>query len=322
MALLVALLLAAPPAEQSRHYRMEIGGVVVGVAELTVRCAKNECTARWESRSRLPREAGGEVKSRVEETSASSELRRMESRPGRERDPSGAIERDVTIAVPLLFAELALSTTADGEQQCLRVFRDRSQGTGDACARRDGDLLEATILGEPERFRAKPGELADWVELPRQHTRFTADPAARVPERAPSLFGAPLSRDRTLDRYCGHDPEPLGGHLPPLALPASGGCQEQTSALLATAKKKGIAGRHVVGVAWDGAAFVWHEWAELETAGGWVAVDPAFQQAPAASPRFSLARYADGDEAGRTAAGRALLRCWNPPAAAQGSEAR
>ena len=41
----------------------------------------------------------------------------------------------------------------------------------------------------------------------------------------------------------------------------------------------GFEGRLVVGVAWDGARFVWHEWVEL-AAGGWVAVDPSFAQLP------------------------------------------
>lgn len=320
MALLVALLLAAGPAGQARRYRVEIGGVTVGVADLSVRCSPNGCTARWESRTRLPREAGGELRTRVQEASADTELHQRQTRS---TDPAGALGEDLLDAVPLLFAELALSRVPDGERLCLSVYRDEKAEIGVACGRRERDNVDAVVLGEPERFRARPGELAEWVELPRQHARFTADPKAVVPDQAPSLFGAPLSRSRELERFCGHEPEPLGaGHPPQLPMPAAGGCQEQTTALLAAAKKRGITGRHVVGVAWDGAAFVWHEWAELKTGDGWVAVDPAFGQAPAASPRFALARFADGDEAGRTAAGRALLRCWNPREAAQPSETR
>ncbi len=44
--------------------------------------------------------------------------------------------------------------------------------------------------------------------------------------------------------------------------------------------------------------------------GRWVAVDPAFRQAPARGPRFTVATWAPGDEAARAEAGRRLLACW------------
>jgi transglutaminase-like putative cysteine protease len=63
-------------------------------------------------------------------------------------------------------------------------------------------------------------------------------------------------------------------------------------------------------VAWDGAAFAWHEWAELRVDGRWVPVDPSFRQAPAEAPRFSLARFTESDEEARLHAGVRILGCW------------
>jgi transglutaminase-like putative cysteine protease len=65
-----------------------------------------------------------------------------------------------------------------------------------------------------------------------------------------------------------------------------------------------------VGVAWDGSAFVWHEWAEVWAAGRWVAVDPSFGQAPVGGPRFAVARFEDGDRASEAEAGEKVLACW------------
>ena len=66
----------------------------------------------------------------------------------------------------------------------------------------------------------------------------------------------------------------------------------------------------VVGVAWDGTHFVWHEWVEVAGARRWIAVDPSFRQLPAQAPRFAVARFSPGDEAGRAEAGRKVLACW------------
>ena len=79
---------------------------------------------------------------------------------------------------------------------------------------------------------------------------------------------------------------------------------------LALAARRGLPGRLVVGVAHDGAAFVWHEWAEVLSGGRWIAADPAFRQLPARGPRFALARFEPGDDAAAAAAGRRVLACW------------
>jgi hypothetical protein len=81
-------------------------------------------------------------------------------------------------------------------------------------------------------------------------------------------------------------------------------------AYLRSAREDGLDGRIVVGVAWDGARFVWHEWAEVALGRSWIAVDPSFRQVPAQAPRFAVARFAPGDDSGRAEAGRKVLSCW------------
>jgi transglutaminase-like putative cysteine protease len=65
-----------------------------------------------------------------------------------------------------------------------------------------------------------------------------------------------------------------------------------------------------VGVAWDGSAFVWHAWAEVRSAEGWIPVDPSFGQLPARGPRFTIGRWGAGDDAAREVAGARILACW------------
>jgi transglutaminase-like putative cysteine protease len=71
-------------------------------------------------------------------------------------------------------------------------------------------------------------------------------------------------------------------------------------------------------VAFDGGAFVWHAWAEVQAGGRWVPIDPAFRQAPARGPRFTLATWEDGDEEARAEAGRRILACWGRAAVEAG----
>ena len=87
-------------------------------------------------------------------------------------------------------------------------------------------------------------------------------------------------------------------------------CREKTAAWLVVARARGLEGRTAVGVAWDGQRFAWHAWPEVRAGAGWIAVDPSFGQRPARGPRFTVARYGDGDDAGREAAGAGILRCW------------
>jgi transglutaminase-like putative cysteine protease len=65
-----------------------------------------------------------------------------------------------------------------------------------------------------------------------------------------------------------------------------------------------------VGVAWSGAAWAWHAWAEVRVGEAWTPVDPAFGQSPARSPRFTLATWEEGDEPARAEAGHRILGCW------------
>jgi len=96
----------------------------------------------------------------------------------------------------------------------------------------------------------------------------------------------------------------------PRDFPERGNCQEMSAAYLAKARNDGLDGRIVVGVAWDGTRFVWHEWVEVAAGRRWIAVDPSFRQIPAQAPRFAVARFAPGDDAGRAEAGRKVLHCW------------
>jgi len=128
-----------------------------------------------------------------------------------------------------------------------------------------------------------------------------------------AVQAGPGVRPEAARRFCGRTAEPAAlAALRGLPAAAAEGrsCREKTARWLAAAAAVGRAGRHVVGVAWDGAAFVWHEWAEVRAGAGWVPVDPSFGQLPAEGPRFALARFAPGDLAGEAEAGAAILACW------------
>jgi hypothetical protein len=311
-ALLLALLALLPDAA-SRRYRVEIGGQPVGVATLTVRCDRARCTAGFETALRVPDAGGGGVaRRRVNVTT---------DRAGAllEADAGGTRRKGDGEAVASILVEAVLSSTPEGQRRCLRVEDAETGRSGTACATRRGAWLEGEVLGEPVRFRAASGDLPVEVLLPGQETRFVADPAAEVPARAPATFGsavsappgAELSRDL---RFCGLAPEAEDPAPPPSGLPRdfseAGNCQDRSAAYLRSARDDGLEGRLVVGVAWDGARFVWHEWTEVAAGGRWVAVDPSFRQLPAQAPRFAVARFAPGDDAGRAEAGRKVLACW------------
>ncbi|HEY7725045.1 MAG TPA: transglutaminase domain-containing protein [Anaeromyxobacteraceae bacterium] len=317
-AVAAALAFAALPAEAHRRYRVEIGGEHAGWAELAVACAAGRCRASWASALVAPAEAGGAtLERRIElETAPSGEALRVRAW---QKDERG--EREVEVGAgpaPASLAETLLAALAPGERRCLEVREEASGRTGLACARREGEWLEGTVLGEPERFRAKAGEPPDEVLLPAQRTRFAAEAAAGLPRRPPRLFGAevraaPGAGASGAPSFCGRAAEPAPGPLPggvPAAFPSGATCREATARYLAAARRAGLEGRHVVGVAWDGNGFVWHEWAEVRVGSEWAPVDPSFRQAPARGPRFAVARYPAGDEGGRQEAGRAVLACW------------
>ncbi len=315
---------AALPGRIDARYRLELAGEHVGWARLAISCAAARCEVAWESALRVPEEASAgagtrpplpaEVISRHIEIEAapSGEARRVRVRSVAD----GKARRSEAGAgtVPASLAEVLLASVADGARRCIPVRDEESGRTGDACALRKGAWLEGEVLGEPIRFRSVAGEAPEEVLLPAQGARFVADPAAALPARAPRLFGttmpAPVGSPA---RLCGAE---LDGAPPPApaavprAFPHGGSCREQTARYLDLAAREGLRGRHAVGVAFDGRAFVWHEWAELLVGGGWIPIDPSFEQAPAEGPRFTLARFEDSDAAARAEAGRKVLACW------------
>ena len=311
--LLLHLALAALPDAASRRYRVEIGGERVGVATLSVRCDRGRCTGVFETAMRLPEAGGGGVTRRRVEVVTDREGTLLEVEAGgRRRKASGE-------AVASILAEALLSAAPEGERRCLPVEDAETGRAGQACATRRGSWLEGEVLGEGVRFRSAAGGLPDEVVLRSQGTRFVSDAGAAIPLRAPATFGSAVPAppgaevERVLD-FCGIAPDPEDPAPPPPGVPRDfperGNCQEMSVAYLRTAKGDGLDGRIVVGVAWDGTRFVWHQWVEVSAGRRWIAVDPSFRQMPAQAPRFAVARFAPGDDAGRAEAGRRVLDCW------------
>jgi hypothetical protein len=320
--LLLQLALAALPDAASRRYRVEIAGERVGVATLSVHCERARCTGVFETAMRLPEAGGGGVARRRVEVVTDREGALLEADAGGRRRP-GAGD-----SVASIVAEALLAATPDGERRCLQVEDAETGRSGRACATRRGAWLDGEVLGEPVRFRASPGGLPDEVVLPSQDTRFVSDAGAAVPARAPGSFGSavPAPAGAESERallFCGRPPEPEDPAPPPSGLPRDfserGGCQERSADYLRSARDDGLDGRIVVGVAWDGTRFVWHEWVEVAAGRRWIAVDPSFRQIPAQAPRFAVARFAPGDEAGRAEAGRKVLGCWGKARVTRGN---
>jgi hypothetical protein len=318
-ALLLALGLLALPDDASRRYRWEIAGEPVGWAALSVHCGGARCRVRFESASLRPEAAGGGATSRRIEAQTDPDGLLLgaswaEGEPGGGQYRGAGGERAAA-----LLAEVLLAGAEEGERRCLEIEDEASGEAGTACATRRGAWLEGTVRGEPLRVRGAASRLPEEVILPAQGSRFVADPAAALPPRAPRLFGvrvaapAGAEEDPAL-RFCGLAPEPGDPEPPPRGLPldfpAAANCREATARWLEVAAGRGLPGRHVVGVAFDGNGFVWHEWAEVRAGDRWAAVDPAFRQAPALGLRFAVARYSPGDAAARAEAGRRVLACW------------
>lgn len=316
-----ALALAAALPSGGQRYRVEIAGEVVGTAELSVSCREERCAAAWESRVRAPVDAGGGVAvHRVEvEVDRAGRLRGGRAREvedGRGRDLAGGLA-GADGAVPATLAELVLAAEAGRDETCLEVVDEPSGERGRACARRAGGRVLAELPDARAEILGRPGSFPSEVRLPAQGTRFVADAGARVPSVPPRLHGTevpgPPPGAGAL-RFCGvaADPEPprtAAGAVPPPAAPGAS-CREKAARWIALAGARGVPARTAVGVAWDGGAFVWHAWAEAEVDGVWVPVDPTFRQSPARGPRFTLARFAPGDEGAKAAAGRRILACW------------
>jgi len=306
--------------EGTARYAMLLGGEPVGIVELALRCEGPSCTATWESRQRLPAEAGGGVRARRVEVQVDRGGRALG--PARVQGPEGV--RSVALprgAVPVMLAEVVLAATVPGIPEaaatCVDATDERSGGALRACGQRRGGWLEVTIGREPERVRGQPGRFPEEIEVPAQGVRFVLDPRAGLPSAPPRLFGVRVAGPEDLreaEAFCGvpRDPAPSPDAAHGLPAPTAAGptCREKTAAWLARARAAGLRGRTAVGVAFDGGAWVWHAWAEAHVGGRWVPVDPSFHQAPARGPRFTLATWEDGDEAGRADAGRRILQCW------------
>lgn len=309
----LALTLAALPQGAAR-YRVELAGIAIGRADLAVACAGADCTVRWASRLRLPAEAGGAVQRRVITVAVDRDgvyrggpLSVDDGRPA--RAPAGAPG-----LVPATAAELLLAAGAEG---CLAAFDEATGARGNACAAPDeAGARRLDVLGDVLVVRGAPGALPREVAVPAQGVRFVADRDARLPSAPPALAGTEVpgpAASEAARRFCGVDRDPEAPAAPaaaPRATAHGASCREKTAAWLRAARRAGLEGRTAVGVAWDGAAFVWHAWAEVREGGSWVPVDPSFEQRPARGPRFTVARWTEGDEAARAAAGRRILGCW------------
>ncbi|BDG03713.1 transglutaminase domain-containing protein [Anaeromyxobacter oryzae] len=313
-AVLAAALLAALPAGSAR-YRVEIGGVHVGVAELEVRCEGARCRARFASRLAHGEAAGGRIAARTTHVEVDG-AGRVAGPVAVEVDGAPVPARVVPGAVPAALAEVVLlDRLRAGGDPCAEVFDEESGAAAPACARRDGEVAVVEVLGVVERIVPGADGWPAEIAIPAQRARYVRDEHAALPAsplrlevRVPGPADPRLAR-----RFCGLEVDPPAPRAPaaapePRAPGAS--CREQAAAWVALARARGLDARVAVGVAHDGAGFVWHAWAEVRDGAAWIAVDPAFREAPARAPRFTVARYRPDDAAARDAAGRRILACW------------
>jgi hypothetical protein len=320
IAALLATVVAGAIAQGETHYRFELGGEPIGVADLRVRCKDARCAVRWAVQTRAPEAAGGAIHARRVELESDLEGRWIEGALEVYEDGVPVGGKGRWGAVPVSLAELVLARERTEEPPCVDVFDERSGESGKACARRGaGANWELEVRGELERVRMATNGFPAEVTIPVQGARYVADSRAAVPATPPRLYGVTVAvkpGGAPARHFCGEPldppPDPGPGSTARLPAPSADGasCREKTARWLAQAARAGFAGRTAVGVAWDGAAFAWHAWAEVKVDGGWIAVDPSFGQLPARGPRFTLARWSDGDEAARAAAGRRILECW------------
>lgn len=290
------VLAAALPVGEAR-YRVEIGGAHAGVATLRAACAGDRCTARWSSALRAPEAAGGVVTTRAVEVET-DRAGRLAGAVRVERGGRAVEGRARPGLVPATVLELVLAReAAEGSagSACVEAFDEETGEAARACATRRGGGLDAALVGARARITPGADGFPDAVELPQQRARFVRDPAAALPAAAPRLDVDVPGK-------------PPAGTPPPGAPGAS--CREKAIAWVARARAAGLAARVAVGPAFDGAGFSWHAWAEVDAAGRWIAVDPTFGEAPARSPRFTVATFDPGDAASEAEAGRRVLACW------------
>lgn len=314
---LLALAVAAALPTGAARWRAELAGRPVGVAELSIACRGARCDVRYRSRLRLPAESGGGRADAAVDVQVDRAGRfqggALRVRPGgaaRAPDaPPGAVPSSLVEVV------LAAEAPADGAEACVPFFDEARRAVRRACARRAGGALAADVGGTAVTVvPGADGFPAEVVVSGR--FRYVRDASAGVPRAPPRLAGTRVpgpADPRAARRFCGvpvDPPAPPGAGALPAPAARGESCREKTAAWLAAARRRGLAGRTAVGVAWDGEAFVWHAWAEVRAGGAWIPVDPSFGEAPARGPRFTVARYADGDGAAREAAGAAILACW------------
>lgn len=313
IALLSALALAsAEPAipEGRARYRVEIAGAPVGFAELTVSCPGPDCAFLWRSELRLPAASGGvlrrrHIRGRVDRAGRLGEVEVTVD--GTRRSRTGPPE-----TVPQALAELVLAARQGG---CADVLDEETGRRGRACATVEGGMMRMHVQGTVEEVALGQDGFPEAVGIEAQGTRFVRDPRAAVPAAAPPLeVRVPGPEEGAAPaRFCGLPPDPPAPIVDPSDLPEprpdGTSCRDQARVYAAAVRRRGLPARVAVGVAHDGAGFVWHAWAEVRTPAGWVAVDPAFGQRPARGPRFTVARHG-GDAAGLAEAGRRILACW------------
>jgi len=316
ISLVAAAYLAAAPSflpSGAARYRIEIGGVAVGAADLSVRCraAGGACTIRWEVWLRLPGEAGGGlIQRRVVATVGTGGALLSPAEVEVNGTPRPVRAGDG--AVPLSAAELALC--ARGGDGCLEVLDEESGRRGPACAREEGGRLFVEVQGVREEVTRGEDGFPREVWIPAQGTRYERDPDALVPDAAPLEVRVPGPRGGGVPRgFCGRRPDPPAPSVDlsvlPRPRPNGSSCRDQAAAYASAARAQGLPARMAVGVAQDGEGFVWHAWVEVQTEGTWVAIDPAFGQLPARGTRFTIARHAGGGE-GLYRAGRLILECF------------
>jgi hypothetical protein len=313
-AALLALALAALPQGAAR-YRAELSGIPVGAAELAISC-RDRCAVRFDARLRAPAESGGGLSEAAVEVEVDRAGRYRGGplrvgRAGERAAPAGIAD-----AVPASVLEVVLAAESGPGGRCIPFFDEERPEPREACARVEAGAVVADVNGVAVRIVPGRDGFPEEV-LVAGRFRYVRDGAAEVPLDPPRLAGTRVPgpvEPRRARTFCGvaldPAPDPRGaGALPP---PRAEGesCREKTAAWLAAARSVGLEGRTAVGVAWDGAAFVWHAWAEVRRGGAWIPVDPSFGQAPARGPRFTVARHAPGDPASRDVAGARILECW------------
>jgi hypothetical protein len=316
IAALAAFVVAALPQGAAR-YRAELGGEPVGFAELRVACSGAACAVAYEARLRLPAESGGGVaRSRVEvDVDRSGRFRGGRLRAG--RGDAVLAREGVPGAIPAAILEVILAAEAEGAggRRCVPSFEEEARSATTACAREERGRVVADVGGVRETIVRGRDGFPDEVRVEGRF-RFVRDAAATVPGRPPRLAGTrvPGPEDpAAARRFCGvpldRAPPPAPARVPPPQAPGES-CREKTAAYLDVARARGLMGRTAVGVAWDGAAFVWHAWAEVRADGVWIPVDPSFGELPARGPRFTVGRWSPDDPRARSAAGAEVIACW------------